>query len=121
MVDISAVKRWWFPPVDATGSPLESTGREIICGNKNQLGWETAQPGGAARDPGQISRGEKRWQVAQTVGCGTNTVGRVLAQAGGTPSRRSRRRPRSPLRLSLLDVLPTEVVNPTDRRPVPDR
>jgi transposase, IS30 family len=51
----------------------------------------------------RVSRGEKQGQVAQTVGCGTTTVRRVLVQAGGTPSRRSRRRPRPPLRLSLLE------------------
>jgi transposase, IS30 family len=47
--------------------------------------------------------GQTRWQIAGAVGCGTTTVGRVLAAAGGRPSRRSRRRPRSPLRLSLVE------------------
>jgi transposase, IS30 family len=51
----------------------------------------------------RVSRGENQLQVAHTVGCGTSTLQRVLVAAGGTPSRRSRRRPRSPLRLSLIE------------------
>jgi len=47
--------------------------------------------------------GESQPQIAGAVGCSTRTVGRVLAAAGGRPSRRSRRRPRSPLRLSLSE------------------
>jgi IS30 family transposase len=41
--------------------------------------------------------------VARGVGCGISTLKRVLVAAGGTPSRRSRRRQRSPLRLSLSE------------------
>lgn len=51
----------------------------------------------------RVSCGETQPQVARAVGCSARTVGRVLVAAGGTPSRRSRRRPRSPLRLSLLE------------------
>jgi transposase, IS30 family len=51
----------------------------------------------------RVSRGESQLQVADTMGCGSTTVWRVLDAAGGTPSRRSRRRPRSPLRLSLIE------------------
>jgi transposase, IS30 family len=47
--------------------------------------------------------GETRLQMASALGCGTASVGGVLRAAGGRPSRRSRRRPRSPLRLSLLE------------------
>ena len=49
----------------------------------------------------RVSRGEVQAVVAREVGCGLSTLKRVLVAAGGTPSRRSRRRPRSPLRLSL--------------------
>jgi transposase, IS30 family len=49
----------------------------------------------------RVSRGERQWEVAEAVGCGVSTLRRVLVAAGGTPSRRSRRRVRSPLRLSL--------------------
>jgi transposase, IS30 family len=49
----------------------------------------------------RVSRGEPQPQVARALGCTTRTVRRVLRAAGGTPSRRSRRRPRSALRLSL--------------------
>jgi IS30 family transposase len=51
----------------------------------------------------RVSRGESQLQVARVTGFGTTTVKRVLMAAGGTPSRRSRRRPRSPLRLSLIE------------------
>jgi transposase, IS30 family len=51
----------------------------------------------------RISRGETQPQVARAVGTTERTVRRVLAAVGGSPSRRSRRRPRSPLRLSLLE------------------
>ena len=51
----------------------------------------------------RVCAGETREQVAGALGCGTTTVGRVLAAAGGRPSRRSRRRPRPPLRLSLSE------------------
>ena len=49
----------------------------------------------------QISLGASQLEAAAVVGCSVRTVKRILAAAGGTPSRRSRRRPRSPLRLSL--------------------
>jgi transposase, IS30 family len=51
----------------------------------------------------RIAAGETRPQVARVVGTTETTVGRVLAAAGGRPSRRSRRRPRCALRLSLLE------------------
>ena len=51
----------------------------------------------------RVSRGERQVAVARSVGCGLSTLTRVLVAAGGTPSRRSRRRPRSPLRLSLSE------------------
>jgi len=51
----------------------------------------------------RICAGETQPQVARALGTTTQTVGRVLRAAGGTPSRRSRRRPRSPLRLSLCE------------------
>jgi IS30 family transposase len=51
----------------------------------------------------RVSRGERQGEVARVVGCGISTLKRVLVAAGGTPSRRSRRRPRSPLRLSLIE------------------
>ena len=49
----------------------------------------------------RISCGETQPQVAHGLGTTTRTVRRVLRAAGGTPSRRSRRRARSALRLSL--------------------
>jgi IS30 family transposase len=51
----------------------------------------------------RISCGETQPQIARALGCTTRTVRRALAAAGGTPSRRSRARPRSPLRLSLIE------------------
>ena len=51
----------------------------------------------------RISRGETRPRVAGALGTTERTVGRVLAAAGGRPSRRSRRRPRPALRLSLIE------------------
>jgi IS30 family transposase len=51
----------------------------------------------------RVSRGETRPRVAGALGTSVTTVGKVLAAAGGRPSRRSRRRRRSPLRLSLLE------------------
>jgi transposase, IS30 family len=51
----------------------------------------------------RVSRGETRVAVARDVGTSEVTVGKVLARAGGRPSRRSRRRQRSPLRLSLIE------------------
>jgi len=51
----------------------------------------------------RVSRGQHQEQVAHAIGCGISTVKRVLTAAGGTPSRRSRRRPRSQLRLSLVE------------------
>ena len=51
----------------------------------------------------RVCAGETLVHVGEAVGCGRTTVVRVLAAAGGRPSRRSRRRPRSALRLSLLE------------------
>ena len=51
----------------------------------------------------RVAGGETRPVVARAVGTTERTVGRVLQRAGGRPSRRSRRRRRSPLRLSLLE------------------
>jgi IS30 family transposase len=51
----------------------------------------------------RISRGETQPQIALALGTTDRTVRRVLATAGGMPSRRSRRRPRPPLRLSLCE------------------
>jgi IS30 family transposase len=51
----------------------------------------------------RISRGETRVRVARALGCDRRSVWKVLAAAGGPPSRRSRRRQRSPLRLSLVE------------------
>jgi transposase, IS30 family len=51
----------------------------------------------------RVSRGETQPQIAGALGCTTRTVRRALRAAGGTPSRRARRRPRSPLRLSLSE------------------
>jgi IS30 family transposase len=51
----------------------------------------------------RIARGETMPVVAGALGTTERTVGRVLARAGGRPSRRSRRRQRSPLRLSLIE------------------
>jgi len=51
----------------------------------------------------RTARGESRVEVARRLGCDRRTVWKVLRQAGGPPSRRSRRGPRSALRLSLLE------------------
>jgi IS30 family transposase len=51
----------------------------------------------------RVAAGQSQVQVACAVGTTARSVRRVLAAAGGSPSRRSRRRPRSPLRLSLLE------------------
>jgi transposase, IS30 family len=51
----------------------------------------------------RISCGETRPRVAGALGTTERTVARVLVAAGGRPSRRSRRRRRSPLRLSLIE------------------
>jgi transposase, IS30 family len=51
----------------------------------------------------RIADGETRPVIAGDLGTTERTVGGVLARAGGRPSRRSRRRQRSPRRLSLLE------------------
>jgi transposase, IS30 family len=51
----------------------------------------------------RVCVGETQPQVARALGTTTRTVRRVLARAGGAPSRRSRRRPRSSFRLSLVE------------------
>ena len=51
----------------------------------------------------QIALGATQPQVLEAFGCSINTVARIVAAAGGAPSRRSRRRPRSPFRLSLIE------------------
>jgi transposase, IS30 family len=51
----------------------------------------------------RVCAGETQPQVARALGTTTRTVRRVLARVGGAPSRRSRRRPRSSLRLSLAE------------------
>jgi transposase, IS30 family len=51
----------------------------------------------------RISCGETRPRVAGALGTTERTVARVLVAAGGRPSGRSRRRRRSPLRLSLIE------------------
>jgi IS30 family transposase len=50
-----------------------------------------------------LSRGQRQRQVARELGCGRRTVQRVVAAAGGMPQWQLRRRPRSPLRLSLAE------------------
>ena len=51
----------------------------------------------------RLSGGETQPRVAAALGTTERTVRRVLARAGGGLSRRSRRRPRSALRLSLVE------------------
>jgi IS30 family transposase len=51
----------------------------------------------------RVARGDTLRVIARELGTSRQTVGRVLMIAGGRPSRRSRRRPRSPLRLSLVE------------------
>ena len=51
----------------------------------------------------RVAGGESKAQVARSTGFGPTTVWRVFDAAGGPLSRRSRRRPRSPLRLSVVD------------------
>ena len=51
----------------------------------------------------RVSGGESQPEIARALGTTDRTVRRVLRAAGGTPSRRSRRRPRSALRLSLSE------------------
>jgi IS30 family transposase len=51
----------------------------------------------------RVARGETRPAIAGGLGTTERTIARVLARAGGRPSRRSRRRRRSPLRLSLIE------------------
>lgn len=50
-----------------------------------------------------VSLGASQPETARVFGCSITTVKRILAAAGGRPSRRSRRRPRSPFRLSLVE------------------
>jgi transposase, IS30 family len=52
---------------------------------------------------GRVCAGESQPQIAFALGITARTVRRVLARAGGAPSRRSRRRPRPALRLSLVE------------------
>ncbi len=49
------------------------------------------------------SAGLTRKEIAKECSCSINSVSRVIVAAGGRPSRRSRRRSRSPRQLSLLD------------------
>jgi transposase, IS30 family len=51
----------------------------------------------------RVCAGQTQREVALAVGCSKMTVTRVLQAAGGAPSRCSRRRPRSRLRLSLAE------------------
>jgi len=51
----------------------------------------------------RVAAGERQVAVARDLGLGVVTVRRVLVAAGGTPSRRWRGRPRSVLRLSLIE------------------
>jgi IS30 family transposase len=51
----------------------------------------------------RVARGDTLPEIARDLGTSRQTVGSVLRIAGGRPSRRSRRRPRSPLRLSLIE------------------
>jgi IS30 family transposase len=51
----------------------------------------------------RVAGGESKAQVARSTGFGATTVWRVFDAAGGPLSRRSRRRPRSRLRLSLVE------------------
>jgi IS30 family transposase len=51
----------------------------------------------------RVCAGETQPRIARALGTTSRTVRRVLRAAGGAPSRRSRRRPRSVLRLSLSE------------------
>lgn len=51
----------------------------------------------------RVAAGVTQLAVAEALGFGVMTVRRVLVAVGGAPSRRSRRRPRSPLWLSLVE------------------
>ena len=48
----------------------------------------------------RVSAGQTHWEAAEAVGCSTKTVQRLLVKTGGLPSRK---RARSPLRLSLAE------------------
>lgn len=71
--------------------------REGISSCGNRLGYDRLEV------LERVARGETQPRVAEALGCTERTVRRVLAAAGGAPSRRSRRRSRSPLRLSLVE------------------
>jgi transposase, IS30 family len=51
----------------------------------------------------RVCAGQTQREICRAMGCSKMLVTRVLRAAGGAPSRRSRRRPRSPLRLSLTE------------------
>jgi transposase, IS30 family len=51
----------------------------------------------------RVCAGQTQREICRAIGCSKMLVTRVLREAGGAPSRRSRRRPRSPLRLSLIE------------------
>ena len=51
----------------------------------------------------RVCAGQPQREICRAMGCSKMLVTRVLRAAGGAPSRRSRRRPRSALRLSLTE------------------
>jgi transposase, IS30 family len=51
----------------------------------------------------RVCAGQTQREICRAMGCSKMLVTRVLRAAGGAPSRRSRRRPRSSLRLSLTE------------------
>jgi transposase, IS30 family len=51
----------------------------------------------------RVAAGELQTEIARDLGIARQSVTRFLAAAGGAPSRRSRARPRSVLRLSLIE------------------
>jgi transposase, IS30 family len=51
----------------------------------------------------RVCAGQSQREICRVMGCSKMLVTRVLRAAGGAPSRRSRRRPRSSLRLSLTE------------------
>jgi transposase, IS30 family len=51
----------------------------------------------------RVCAGQSQREICRVMGCSKMLVTRVLRAAGGAPSRRSRRRPRASLRLSLTE------------------
>ena len=99
--DLHSAAQYGERPQEALNKQLVADADVVIALFRHRIGTPTGEAESGTIE--RVASGERQLEIARIVGCGTTTIQRILSAAGGRPSRRSRRRPRSPLRLSLAE------------------